>query len=122
MRKYEGLFIFESGSGQDAKKIEKIISEVIEKQDGKIEQVTDWGRRKFGYLIKKKREGIFCLVNFTLDPGQMSRIESLFNLNEQILKFSIFLKKKIRPIKIRRPLNKKTDANKVDAPKAVAAK
>lgn len=54
-----------------------------------IADTGDWGRRKLSYLIKKKREGVYILVNFSIKTEMIARLHSLLRLNDQILKYLI---------------------------------
>jgi len=83
---YEGLFIVQPDLGQEAQKsVFAQIEEPITKQGGTIETAQEWGRRTLAYPIRKKKEGVYYLVRFHLEPKAMSPLRKGYSLNEAIL-------------------------------------
>ncbi len=63
------------------------VKELVEKKDGKVLKVEQWGRRKLAYSIKHRREGIYFMVEFEA-PGDTVRIlEQYYRLQESILRY-----------------------------------
>lgn len=86
MRLYEGLFIVQSDLSPEAQKtVFTQIEEPITKQGGTIETAQEWGRRSLAYPIRKKKDGVYYLVRFHLDPGALSHLRRGYTLNEAIL-------------------------------------
>jgi small subunit ribosomal protein S6 len=103
MNEYEGMFILNPELAGDAsKKVVESIGDLIKKQKGTVTQVKEWGRRRLVYLIKKKREGVYLVYNFSMNAEGIDRLKSGYLLNENIYKFMITQKLKIRPFRIRR--------------------
>ncbi|MBI4436328.1 MAG: 30S ribosomal protein S6 [Candidatus Omnitrophica bacterium] len=86
MGRYEGLFIVKSDLAQEEQKaVFAQIEEPITKQGGTLETAQEWGRRPLAYTIRKKKEGMYYLVRFQLEPSGISVIKRNYSLNESIL-------------------------------------
>ena len=83
---YEGLFIVQPDLGaEEQKTVFTQIEEPIAKQGGTIETAQEWGRRNLAYPIRKKKEGVYYLVRFHLDPKTLVILRKGYSLNEAIL-------------------------------------
>jgi small subunit ribosomal protein S6 len=91
MKKYEGMFIVNPELGEEAQKeLLTKIRDVIEKNNGKLFTSDIWSeKRKLYFPIKKYREGIYYLVNFSCATGDVSKIAHEYKLNENILRVLI---------------------------------
>ncbi len=89
-RKYELMAIFAPELEEDAveKEIEKLKQD-ISSRNGEVEKVDNWGKRKLAYEIKKKKEGTYVVLNFSLPPSEVNNFKSNLKLNENILRFMI---------------------------------
>lgn len=93
MNSYEGVFIVRAV--QDQTEQDKILEEikgVITKNKGTIEKCEIWGRRRLTYLINKQSEGIYHVLEFLLLADLVSKIESIFKINDSILRVLIIKK------------------------------
>ena len=63
MNKYEGVFILKSDMEEETRKkvFEKIVSTITE--DGKVENVDEWGNRKLAYEINYIKEEYYYVVD-----------------------------------------------------------
>ena len=83
---YEGLFIVQPDLGaEEQKTVFTQIEEPITKQGGTIETAQEWGRRTLAYPIRKRKEGVYYLVRFHLEPKELSVLRKGYSLNEAIL-------------------------------------
>ena len=63
-RKYDiGFIINPEATEEEVKKIVDSVVKIIEKADGKVEKIDEWGRRKLEYPIEKHNEGIYIFLN-----------------------------------------------------------
>lgn len=88
MRNYESIFIvhpetFDEAVDQEVAKI----TELIQKENGKITHVEKWGKRRLAYLVKKQRYGIFVLIRFTGNPDLVAKLDHYYRFRESVLKF-----------------------------------
>jgi len=91
MNKYEAMFVVKPDlTDENKKNLFDQIGEVIQKHSGKVASANIWAeKRKLTFKMKKCLEGSFYLVNFSIDPKEISEIRHLYNLNENILRVLI---------------------------------
>jgi small subunit ribosomal protein S6 len=91
MRKYEAMFIIKPDLSEEEKKVLfNQLNEAIIKNKGNVVQSGVWSeKRNLIFPIKKYREGIYYLVNFTLEPAIITELKSAYKLNEGILRVLI---------------------------------
>ena len=69
MYPYEGMFLLDPvAHAADPESTEKIVSDLIAKHGGKIEQSERWDERKLAYEIQGHKRGVYVLTYFTM-PG-----------------------------------------------------
>ena len=89
MNKYELVLIFKSElSEEDRNTVFSRIQQVID-ENGKLEEVHDWGKRKLAYEINYIKEGYYYIVNFDLDPQFVKEIERRCRLFDQIIRYMV---------------------------------
>lgn len=86
MNSYETLFVVDATlSEEDVKAtVEKFTALIAE--NGTIDSVDEWGKRKLAYPINDKNDGYYVLVNFKSEGEFPSELERLFGINEYILR------------------------------------
>ena len=90
MKTYEALVIFPiQATGEPQPDGKNIFEEAVKKNEGKIVNCTELGRRFLGYSVRKSKEGY--LVNFLVEllPGEMDAFKRSLQITEGILKFTI---------------------------------
>ncbi len=88
---YETLFVADLSAGEDAAKatVEKFKGIIAD--NGEIDEVNEWGKRRFEYPINDKKEGYYALVTFRSAPTFPAELERLYNIDENVMR-SIVLK------------------------------
>lgn len=84
-RNYEGLIVLNT-KGIDGS-IDDLVSTIgkkIEAEGGKLEEVTQMGRRKFAYVSKHIEGGYYVNYQFSAEPDAIKRIDSKLKGNPQI--------------------------------------
>ena len=71
---------------------------LIERFDGTIDKVDEWGRRKLAYPIMKLTEGMYTFITFTSPAGTPREVESRLRLMENVLRFLIVRKDEIETV------------------------
>ena len=92
MKEYEALFIIDPDKENSLKEITGSIAESITKNRGKINKEENWGKQKLAYIIRKKTEGIYYKLDFSIDPLQVSVLNNSYKLNANILRTMITAK------------------------------
>ena len=91
MNKYEALFIFPPDEGPEASKNDETrLEETLTRFGGRIVDRQDWGKRPLGFALRKFREGRILHWNFELEGLKLADLRQQLQLNEKILKSSIF--------------------------------
>lgn len=99
-RRYETVFIINPDVGEEATKgIVKKAASALEKYQGKDVLVTEWGRRKLAYRIKKKAEGHYVLIAYTSEAPAGKELERLLRYNESVLRYQTVVVKKRPSVK-----------------------
>ena len=89
MNKYELVLIFKPElSEEDRNTVFSRIQQVID-ENGKLEEVHDWGKRKLAYEINYIKGGYYYIVNFDLDPQFVKEIERRCRLFDQIIRYMV---------------------------------
>ena len=91
MKKYEAMFIIKPDLSEDEKKtLFNQISDAVAKNNGNVSEGSVWPeRRKLYFPIKRYREGIYYVLNFTVEPKTITDINHAYKLNENILRVLI---------------------------------
>lgn len=117
---YELSFLTPNLSLHEKDDLLKNIEEEIKKLEGKIEEKFI-EKKKFAYLVKKENEGFLGIINFSLNPQKIGKLEKEIAENKNILRAMIERKKKItkqgrtrkdktkpeKPLETKRPIIKK---------------
>lgn len=87
MRQYELMTIFDPEMDERtvAPAMEKILT-VVTADDGTVDSLDVWGRRRLAYEIDKHSEGIYVVVTMTATPEQSQELERQLGLNETVLR------------------------------------
>ena len=91
MREYELMVII--NPEVDDRAVEPTLKkclEVVTRENGTVDNIDIWGRRRLAYEIKKRAEGIYAVVNFTCEPATAKELDRQLGLNESILRTKLF--------------------------------
>jgi len=83
---YETLFVSDLTAGEEAAKATVEKFKAIIAANGEIEEVNEWGKRRFEYPINDKNEGYYTLVTFKSAPEFPAELERLFNIDENLMR------------------------------------
>lgn len=90
MRDYEMVFIIHPEiDGDEAEGVIDGVKDLITRNEGKVTKVESWGLRKLAYPIKKQQEGRYVLMEFDLEPQNISEIERVLKLTEPVIRHLI---------------------------------
>lgn len=59
----------------------------VEKSEGTIVGVDEWGKKKMAYEIKKESEGVYTVITFTATPPALSEVERVLSITDEVLRF-----------------------------------
>jgi len=90
MNKYELGVVVRADLEDDAFQAEMTrVKDLIERFEGTIEKVDEWGRRKLAYPINKLTEGVYTFITFTSQANAPREIEDRLRIMENVLRFLI---------------------------------
>lgn len=86
LNSYETLFVVDCSAGEEATKatVEKFTALIAE--NGTIDNIDEWGKRRLAYPINDLTDGYYVLVNFKSAGEFPAELERLFGINESILR------------------------------------
>ncbi|MBQ8393160.1 MAG: 30S ribosomal protein S6 [Clostridia bacterium] len=91
LNSYETLFVVDCTLGEESVKaiVDKFTALISE--NGTIDSVDEWGKRRLAYPIDYKNDGYYVLVNFKSEGAFTLELERVFGITEGILR-SIVIK------------------------------
>ena len=91
-KEYETIYILRADVDADtAEKVQTRVSEVVERETGKLLKVESWGRRKLAYPIGKQRRGVYMYVKYVGRGGLVTELERNLKLQDAVVKFQTVL-------------------------------
>jgi len=88
MRKYELVVII--NPDLEEKKTKELIDKIkgwVEKENGKVVKLNQWGKKTLIYLIKKHQNGFYFLLELELEGTAAQKIEKKVKLEEEIIRY-----------------------------------
>lgn len=88
MNKYESVIIINpSLDEQGIKDVITKFTDLINNNNGKVENVDEIGKRKLAYEIKKQSEGYYVVYTFEANPEFIKELERIYRITDSIMKF-----------------------------------
>ena len=83
---YETLFIVDCSLGDEGVKALVDNFTALIADNGTIDSVDEWGKRRLAYPINDKNDGYYVLVNFKSEGAFTLELERVFGITEGILR------------------------------------
>lgn len=114
MRIYEELFIVRpDATDEEIDPLIEQLTTVITSAGGKIEKTDKWGVRKLAYPVKKRREGYYILLQFSVGPATVKEIERRLRVSDMVIKFiNVRIDEKLKKIEKRKKAREKRAARR----------
>lgn len=92
--KYEAMVVFsvKTNDEEQIKALTNKFSELI-KNNGTLEGVDEWGKRKLAYDINYESEGFYVLYNFESKPDFPAELERIISITDGVLRSMVVLRK-----------------------------
>jgi small subunit ribosomal protein S6 len=92
LREYECMLILPADAdealvGTAVDRIAKIVSV----QDGTIEDIDRWGRKRFAYEIARQHEGYYVVVRFEAEPTVQAELDRTLKLADEVIRHKVLL-------------------------------
>lgn len=90
MNQYELALVINGKLTEEARDeaLEKVKA-LVERFDGKITKIDDWGKRRLAYEIQKVKEGFYYFITFESEADAPAQIEKRIRIMETVLRFLI---------------------------------
>ena len=93
MKAYELLFFVDPALEEDAREaLMARIDNTITSQQGVIDSVEPWGKRKLAYEINKLQDGDYTLINFHADPTSITELDRVLRITDAVVRFIVVRK------------------------------
>ncbi len=90
-RPYEVAFVLRMDPNDDV--LREHIQDVkgwIEAEDqGTVNKIDEWGRRRLAYEIDKQREGYYVFIYADVEGGSLLELERNFQLAQHVLRYMV---------------------------------
>ena len=89
---YETIFVINPSLDEESTKavVEKF--KTLIEQNGTVENVDEWGKRKLAYPINYITEGYYVLINFSSEAQFPTELERIYRISDDIIR-SIVVRK-----------------------------
>lgn len=90
--KYETIFVVDVTLGEEQ------VNSIIEKfktliaDNGTVNNVADWGKRRLAYTIDYKTEGYYTLIEFDAEPSFIKELNRIYNITEGVMRSIVIAK------------------------------
>ena len=90
MNKYEMAVVINGKLEEDAKNavLDKVKA-LIERFEGTIKNVDEWGKKKYAYGIQKSKEGYYNFIKFEAEPTAPAEIEHRMRIMDGVVRYLI---------------------------------
>jgi small subunit ribosomal protein S6 len=91
-REYETIYILKPDVARDAQeKIASRLNEVLTRENGKLTQIENWGRRPLAYPVAKCRRGVYVYLKYLGGGVLVSEIERNLRMLDDVIKYQTVL-------------------------------
>ncbi|MCL2807215.1 MAG: 30S ribosomal protein S6 [Coriobacteriia bacterium] len=93
MKAYELLFFVDPAIEEDAREaLLTRIQTTITSQEGIIDSIDPWGKRKLAYEINKLQDGDYTLINFHAQPTSIAELDRIMRITDAVVRFMVVRK------------------------------
>ena len=89
---YETVIVLSTKQGEEGLKalVEKF--QTLIAQNGTVDSVDEWGKRRLAYEIDHENEGYYVLINFSCEPEFPAELDRVYKITSGILRTLIIKK------------------------------
>jgi len=89
MNRYETIYIVRPTVDEEGIKALQEKFKAIVEENGEIEAIDDWGKRKLAYLIDDIGEGYYVYMKYKASQVVPKELDRVFGITEEILRHMI---------------------------------
>ena len=94
LNSYETIFIIDATLDEETVTALKDKFTTLIEQNGELESVDEWGKRKLAYLINKESEGYYVLFDFESEAEFPAALDRICKITEGVMR-SMIIKKEV---------------------------
>ena len=89
--KYEAIIVF--SLKKDEEQIKALTAKFADliKENGTLDSIDEWGKKKLAYEINYESEGYYVLYNFESKPDFPAELERVINITDGVLRSIVVL-------------------------------
>lgn len=73
---------------------------IVESEDGEVESMEEWGKKRLAYEINGFSEGFYLLIEFQASSDVIDAISEKSNVEEGVIRYQVFCNKEVaEPVK-----------------------
>lgn len=84
--KYETMFVFSLKDGEEAAKTVLEKFKTLISENGTLDSIDEWGKRKLAYEINDEAEGYYVLANYTCEPDFPAELDRIAKITDGVLR------------------------------------
>lgn len=90
MRKYEIVYIIAPSIDEEGQKeLQQKLLEIIAAENGQVDEIKEWGKRKLAYDIDEHREGFYTEIHFSGTGTVVNELDRVIKITDGILRHII---------------------------------
>lgn len=89
MRKYEIMYIVETGNEELIESIVTKFDKLLVDNGATIEKTDRWGKRRLAYEINDQKDGYYVLITFEADANVVKELDRVMRITDGILRHMI---------------------------------
>jgi small subunit ribosomal protein S6 len=93
MRHYEVVFLVHPDQSDQVPGMIERYQALIERGNGVVHRLEDWGRRQLAYPIAKIHKAHYIMLNIEVDADTLKELESAFRFNDAVIR-NMFIRRK----------------------------
>ena len=92
MAKYETMLVTTTKLDEEASNALIGKFKALIEENGTIDAVDDWGKRRLAYPINKEDDGIYTLIHFTSGPDFPAELTRVYKITDGVLRYLVVAK------------------------------
>ena len=89
MKAYELLYFVDPTCNEETRAAVMKRIEVALGENGTVDSVEDWGKRKLAFEIDDLTEGDYTLINFHADPTTIAELDRVLRITDAVVRHMI---------------------------------
>lgn len=90
--KYEVLYVLNPNlTEEETQAIVEKFKTLIE-QNGTVDEMEEWGKRKLAYEINGLTEGDYTLIDFHADPANIAELDRVLRITDAVVRHKIVVR------------------------------